>query len=257
MDRRRFLTTLPAPLAASQASSTGPPEVIELTWVYLRNSAEQQANRARKFWAEAMAPAMRRAGAGVVGLLSPVIAPATPSILVVASYPSLARWEEACTKLEEDKDLLKALEAYHTGTGFEYQRMERWLLRAFKSFPKIMPPERPQSGSHVFELRTYESENTLTLARKVHQFDHGEIEIFRKVGIRPVFFGYALAGPHIPHLTYLVVFDSLAHRDEAWTRFRQDPDWEKLRTNPAYTDPGLVTNITNAIFNSIPGSDIV
>jgi len=259
MNRRSFLV-LPAIGLGAGGSSVAASErtgIIELTWVRLRNGPEQQTTRARKFFGEAMAPALRRAGAKAVGVFSPVIAEATPSLLVVAGYDSLAHLEQAYAKLDQDKELARALQAYHEAEGFEYQRMERWLLRAFRTFPSIVTPKQEAGRSHIFELRTYESENALTLERKVHMFDNGEIDIFRKLGFQCVFFGYALASPRMPHLTYMVAFNSLADREQSWDRFRKDPDWEKLRTKPEYSNPGLVTNIHSAIYESIPGSDIV
>ena len=47
-------------------------------------------------------------------------------------------------------------------------------------------------------------------------FDEGEIAIFRKVGMIPVFFGEALAGGNLPQLTYLLAYDDMAARDKSW-----------------------------------------
>ena len=59
-------------------------------------------------------------------------------------------------------------------------------------------PKRPR----LFNLRIYESHNERAAATKIHMFENGEIEIFKKVGLTPVFF-YAdghRSCPAEPHL---------------------------------------------------------
>ena len=50
----------------------------------------------------------------------------------------------------------------------------------------------------------------------------GEIAIFRKVGMTPVFFGQTVAGRNLPNLTYMIGYDDLAARERAWKAFGGD-----------------------------------
>jgi hypothetical protein len=124
--------------------------------------------------------------------------------------------------------------------------------------PKIdVPPAEKGKEPRVFELRIYESNNPLTLRRKVGMFeDGGELAIFRRVGIRPVFFGTTLAGGRMPNLTYLVCYDSLADRERAWKTFLADPEWLKLRARPGLSDAEIVSNISNTLLRPLPFSPI-
>ena len=70
------------------------------------------------------------------------------------------------------------------------------------------------------------------------------IEIFRKVGLTPVFFGRTLAGTRMPSLTYMLVHDNMAAREKSWDAFRTSPDWKALAATPGYSDPEIVSNIT-------------
>jgi len=91
--------------------------------------------------------------------------------------------------------------------------------------------------------------------KKIEMFNEGgEIAIFKKTGLQPVFFGETIIGPKLPNLTYMLVFDDMAMRDERWGTFGGDPDWKKLRANPAYKD--AVSNTTDIILRPAQYSQI-
>ena len=119
-----------------------------------------------------------------------------------------------------------------------------------------VPSARSESKTHIFELRTYESNNQRSLARKIRMFDEGEIAIFRKVGMIPVFFGEALAGRNLPQLTYLLAYDDMAARDKSWAAFGAHPEWTKMKNEPGASDAEIVSNISNAILRPLPFSSI-
>jgi hypothetical protein len=106
-------------------------------------------------------------------------------------------------------------------------------------------------------MRTYESNNPATLRRKVRMFEQGgELGIFRRVGIQPVFFGTAISGQNLPCLTYMVCYDDLAGRDKAWKAFLADPEWLKLRAQPGLADAEIVSNISNTLLRPLPFSPV-
>ena len=57
----------------------------------------------------------------------------------------------------------------------------------------------------------------------------GELSIFRRTGLRPVFFGNNLIGDRLPSFTYMLTFDDMAAREKNWAAFIDDPEWKKLR----------------------------
>jgi hypothetical protein len=87
-------------------------------------------------------------------------------------------------------------------------------------------------------------------------FGDGEIDIFRRVGMTPVFFGQTIVGPRMPNLTYMLAFDDLAAREKLWNVFSADPEWQKMRNGPDTTNPEIVSNITNVILRPLPFSPI-
>ncbi len=84
----------------------------------------------------------------------------------------------------------------------------------------------------------------------------GELEIFRRVGLTPVFFGRTLVGTRVPNFTYMLVHESLATREKSWDAFRTDPEWKKLSATAGYRDADIVTNITTWFLRPASSSQI-
>ena len=258
MKRRRFLAAAAGaavvnPMSAAAAKKS----IISMDWIRMRNSPDQQMQRMRDFLGKSFAPAAKRAGFGPLGLFSNSIGPGSPSILVVIGYPDFASLDSFEQKLMADKEFAKGAEGLMGLPGLIYQRAERSLLRAFESAPNIeAPPTEGRTSNRVFEIRTYESNTGATLHRKIKMFDDGEIGIFRRLNMAPVFFGETIVGTNMPNLTYMLGYDSLAAREKAWQAFGQDPEWQKMRSQPGVSDAEVVSNISNWIVTPLPGSDI-
>jgi hypothetical protein len=123
--------------------------------------------------------------------------------------------------------------------------------------PKLEVPSFPAGGaSRMFELRTYESHSRKAHLKKVEMFNVGEISIFRRTGLTPVFFGQTMIGSRLPNLTYLLGFENAEAREKAWSTFVADDEWKKLRATPGYTDAEIVSNISNVLLRPAPYSQI-
>jgi hypothetical protein len=260
MTRRKFAGAAAAGtagLAQSAAAQSKAPAVFELRYFRLRNSQDQQRQRTADFLRDAVMPAAKRAGISTLGFFTTAVGPDMPSILMVSSHASLAALEAATGKLAADKEYAKALEAFSNAPGLGYMRMETSLLRAFDGMPQIeVPPADEKRPARVFELRIYESNNSVSLRKKIGMFENGEIAIFRKTGLLPVFFGHTIAGPRMPNLTYMLAFDDLAAREKNWRTFVTSPEWKKLSATPGLSDAEVVSNISSSILSPLPFSPI-
>jgi hypothetical protein len=259
MDRRQFLVAaaggylgmaVPAGAAESKRS------IIEMRRFKLRNNQEAMTQRTNDYIAKTYVPALNRAGVSPVGVFGSLIGPDSPFVLTVAQFPTVAAWEESAAKLASDAEFTKSNEAYLNG-ALQYVRMEVTLLRGFPSMPLIEVP-KPLSGgkTRIFEIRTYESNNPKTLARKIRMFDEGEIDLFRKAGMAPVFFGETIVGRNMPNLTYMVGYDDLAAREKTWSTFVSHPEWKKMLAQPGVSDAEIVSNISNSIVRPTASSAI-
>jgi NIPSNAP len=257
--RRRTLISAAAGAAAAPGlpAPSGAPAILELRYYQMRNSAEGQMQRTPEFLRNSWMPAAQRAGIRPAGFFTSVIAPNSPFLLALSSCQTLAAYETAMEKLAADKAFQKELTAYDSSPGLGYARLDTTLLRSFATMPAIeTPPVDANRPARVFELRVYESNNATTLRRKIRMFDEGEIAIFRRLGLAPVFFGETIVGRNMPNLTYLLAFDDLAAREKAWRAFGADPEWQKLRAQPGLSDAEIVSNVSNAILRPLPFSPI-
>jgi hypothetical protein len=86
--------------------------------------------------------------------------------------------------------------------------------------------------------------------------DMGEMEIFRRSGLTPVFFGKTIVGPRMPNFVYMLVHENMAARDKSWDAFRTNPDWKKLASTPGYADADIVSNITTVFLRPASYSQV-
>ncbi len=221
----------------------------------------------------ALIPALGRLGIGPVGVflyapeLNPPPAakpgqppppppPTPPSLYVLIRYTSLDQIATVATRLAADAEYQKAGEAYLRVPSSDpvYDRIESSLLLAFEGMPAL---DAPAKQARIFQLRTYESHSETAAKKKIELFNKaGEIAIFRRCGLKPVFFGETLVGLRMPNLTYMLTFPDDNTRKEAWNKFRTDPEWLKLKVMPEYADKNIVSKIWNRVLKPASYSQI-
>jgi len=236
------------PASASRA-------ILELRYYHLRSG--KQVDKTTAYLQHGLVPAAERAGIRPLGCFSALIAPDTPFMLTLASYPSMAAFDAAREKLAADKEFQRAVDEYNTPGELSFMRMENSLLWAFPSFAQVTPPPASdKAAARVFEIRTYEAPTETGLAHKIDMFGRGEFDIFRRLHMLPVFAGQTIVGTHLPNLTYMLAFDDLAAREKCWAAFSADPEWQKLQASVGFPGAEMVDNITNTIVRALPFSPI-
>ncbi len=256
MNRREFLAVAGAvgtsSLAAAAGGDDGKQQYFE--WREYRLHVGSKKNLVGNFLREVGIPAMNRAGIGPVGVFSAMYGPNAPTLYVLLVHKSLDTVVNSASLLMADDEYRKAGADFVDAPLSEpaYVRMESSLMLAFKDMPKLRVPEKKR---RIFELRTYESHSIKANKKKIEMFNEGgEIAVFLKTGLEPVFFGETIIGPRMPNLTYMLVFEDLADRDKKWDVFRVAPEWKKLSGDPQYRD--TVSNITDIILRPEPYSQI-
>jgi len=238
--------------AASAGEASGQTAAAELEYYVwrqyiLRNGAAPR--RLADYLQNAAIPALNRIGHSPVGAFEVVTGVPGPTAFVLVPLPKLASLGEMEAKLQGDQEYLRAAAPYLDATAADpaYIRQETSLLSAFPRFPKlVVPAATAAKAPRLFELRTYESPSEKAHLAKVKMFSEmGEIEIFKRVGLTPVFFSRTTIGPRMPSLVYMLVYDNMAAREKNWDTFRNDPEWKKLSATPGFTDPEIVSNITS------------
>jgi hypothetical protein len=263
MFRRDFLSLVPVlpAFARGQAAPTGSadgPSIYEWRQYSLRTGTESR--RLDDYLQNALLPALNRLGHSPIGVFQVTFGLPTPTTFVLTPFTSADALFTREAKLDADEAYLKAGAAYldAAATDPAYIRQEVSILAAFPQFPRIVVPAATAAkGPRIFELRTYESPSEKAHRAKVKMFaEMGEIDIFKRVGLTPVFFSRTLAGPRMPSLVYMLTHENLAARDKNWSAFGPDPEWRKLSQTPGYTDPEIVSNITTVLLRPAAYSQI-
>ncbi|MCB1125830.1 MAG: NIPSNAP family protein [Verrucomicrobiae bacterium] len=271
MKRRDFLTTSAAATFGMAATTLGPgtataatagsKALLELRTYHFASAAKQQAFV--DFLATAAIPALNRAGVKPVGAWR-LLKDDNPGLKLEADstdlYVLLPHGSPASVA-----GLVKTLsgDSWFTSDGAgtlmapkdspAYTRFESSLLLAFDGAPQVEVPTL--AADRLLQLRIYESHSDERALAKIAMFNEGgEIAIFRRCGMNPVFFGQALVGTKLPNLTYALGFENEAAMKEGWGKFGKDPGWLQLRNDPTYAD--TVSNITNLVLRPVKGSQI-
>ena len=96
----------------------------------------------------------------------------------------------------------------------------------------------------IYEMRTYETMPG-ELQKLNDRFEHVTMGYFEKYNIRPIGFWTEDVGAN-NRLVYLLAFDNLAERDNAWARFRADKERIKAFAESEKDGP-LVAKVYNTI----------
>jgi hypothetical protein len=273
MDRRNFVAAVitgggawlaaGARADASQGNPAGGPgrsrEYYELRRYRLRRGPGQ--TMVDTYLRTAAVPAWQRAGAGPIGVFSVMIGQDNPSFYVLLVHKTLDAFASLPERLAADTEYEKAAAPYlgAEAAAPAFVRIDASLMRSFDAVPKVeLPFGGAENGRRprIFELRTYESHSEKAAKKKIEMFNGGEIAIFRRAGLTPVFFGETLIGAGMPNLSYMLVYEDMAARDKQWSAFSADPEWKKLSTTPGYTDPEIVSSISNTYLRPTAYSQI-
>jgi hypothetical protein len=242
-------------ITAEQQNAQAKPsrEFYQLRCYTLRNGP--QAMLAQNYFQHAFIPALNRMGIPQVGTFKLDIGPDTPSYYVLIPSTSAEKLLTLDLDLPRDTEFAKAAADFWTApaTATAFERVDVTMMSAFAGFPKLIAPK---PGKRIFQLRTYESPSYATHMKKVGMFEDGEIAIFQKTGLTPVFFAHNLSGTKLPSLTYMLTFADVAELTAHWSAFGSSPEWKELSHRPGLSDAEIVNNITNLYLSPLPSSQI-
>lgn len=218
------------------------PEFYELRVYTLKNATQQKL--VEDFFQNAAIPALNRYGRKTIGVFTEQKPEGQTKLYALIPFESMKDFMNITDKLATDETYLKAGAAYLNAPAAEpaYERIQSSLLKAFAGMPKM---QVPANTPRIFELRRYESSGEAAGKKKIDMFDNvGEIEIFKRVGLTPVFFGETIIGEMRPNLTYMLTFDNMEEHDKNWKLFVSDPEWTRIKAIPGYEDAKTVSRIT-------------
>lgn len=195
---------------------------------------------------KALIPALNRRGVKNVGVFTEPAAKDGPAVWLLIPHRSLDAMSGINDAINADAAVLAAGAEYlRVGKAdAAYDRIDTWLHIAFAGLPRLVVPALTrEKRARIFELRIYESFSEVTALKKVAMFNAGEIEVMQQVGLAPVFYGQALVGRDLPHLSYMLCSADRATHDRNWKAFLDHPVWKRLVADPQYAD--TVSKITS------------
>lgn len=225
-------------------------EFYELRVYTLKNATQQKL--VEDYFQNAAIPAYNKLGSKSIGVFTELQPEGQGKIYVLIPYNSAQDFIDVTDKLSNDAAYQQAGAAYLNASVAEpaYERIQSSFLKAFAGMPKLQPPPGKPG---IFELRRYESASEAAGKKKIEMFnDVGEMAIFKRVGLTPVFFGETLIGEMRPNLTYMLTFNDMADHDKKWKAFVDDPEWNRIKAIPEYADAKIVSNITRTFL--VPAS---
>ena len=264
MKRRSFVKTsvlatvagaiIPQIDMAAKTFKTDSREFYELRIYTLKN--DQQQKLVEDYFKNAAIPALNRLGNKNIGVFTELKPAGQTKIYALIPYSSLDDFLTVQNKLAKDAVYQEQGAPYLNAPATDpaYERIESSLLEAFAHMPKM---DAPQDKPRIFELRRYEHATESAGKKKLEMFNEaGEIDVFKRLGFRPVFFGETLIGELRPNLIYMITFDDMAAHDSHWKAFGSDPQWKKISAVPDYADAKLVSHITSIFLSPAACSQI-
>ncbi len=106
----------------------------------------------------------------------------------------------------------------------------------------------------LYELRVYDC-CPGCLPALLNRFQNHTTKIWERHGIRQGGFWTTLIGNSNHRLTYFLVWESLAEREQKWAKFQADPEWNKARAESEKDGP-IVANVVSEILTPTAFSSV-
>ena len=218
MNRRTWFFSLGVSAAGSLAglSAVTDPQVNKRSWVLslesFRISHAKQMARLHTYLGGTFLPYLAQVHRGPKMFLEAIVAPHTPQALVMTAFPSFDEMIEIRNKVADHPGIQRARADLESG--------ESQILVTTADSLRFHDGRDCRRGS-IYELRSCQA---LAWRDKPPAAANAA---FRRAGIHPIVTASA-AGEHLPRFTYLVPFESLAVRQEAWARLDADSEWSGL-----------------------------
>ena len=179
--------------------------------------------------------------------LEAIVAPHTPETLVLAVYSSFNEMLEVRTRISSDPRVRRAWSGIESAQVLDDVRSH--VLIVNEELVRF-PAESAIVKSGLFEVRTWH-------APAWREGPPPEVSsVLSRIGIRPIVGGATAAGEHLPRFTYVVPFDSLAARQQAWARLDGDAQWTEMQRESITRYGSGVRTTAKAIYKLAPYSPL-
>ena len=184
MKRRAFLSTGAAlgitpvmgmsALGGFEQSQTKRQQYFE--WIRYHLPMGNRRGYVSDYYRDVAIPALNKAGINNVGVFNVNRGPNNPTLHVIIPHPTLESIVTLNDRLLDDQNFVKAGERFLKSPSSEmaFVSMEKSILKAFSHLPEIVvPTQKKENKSRIFQVRTYEAPSLTASKRKIHMFNEG------------------------------------------------------------------------------------
>ena len=175
---------------------------------------------------ESAMPIWQRLGIESVGFWPVLIGPYSPRLTSIIAWESLEQRERLWDAFLDDGEWREVLQRQPEDPTRTFTNT---ILRPIPGSPVARHDNQPpRLTGGAFELRTMTFEDQAKLRQAAAWYAEVGLAQARRhgmfvMGIWETYIGVA------PQITYMLVFENLAHRERAWASFYTDPAWPRLQ----------------------------
>ncbi|HKV92131.1 MAG TPA: NIPSNAP family protein [Candidatus Angelobacter sp.] len=206
-----------------------------------------QVQHLRSYVADTLLPCMDRLSNSPRMCLEAIVAPHTPQTLLLTMYSSFNEMLEVRDRIASDRRVRRAWAGIESAQVLDDARSQVLIVNEESV---RFPTESAFAQAGLFEVRTWHSPAWPGgMAPEVSSVLH-------RVGIDPIVAGATVAGEHLPRFTYVVPFDSMAARQQAWDRLDRDAQWMEMQRESMNRFGSGARTTAKAIYKLAPYSPL-
>ena len=190
----------------------------------------------------------QRIGIEPVGFWSVIVGTPSPRLTYMLAWEDLAQRQELWDRFEADAEWQEVRQ--ETNAAWGGSPIHTFTSEILKPTDYSRAPRRDNQPARlaggVFELRTYHFDDMAKLGQAVRWFGESALPDFDAHGLYAMGFWTTYIGV-APRLTYLLVFENLAHRERAWASYYTDPAWPARQDGLYPGGQPLITRIDSVV----------
>ncbi len=179
--------------------------------------------------------------------LEAVVAPHTPQTLLLTVHSSFNQMLEERARIAADACVRRAWAGIESAQVLDDVRSHVLIVNEESV---RFPAKSASVKSGLFEVRTWH-------APAWHVGSAPELNsVLSRIGVDPIVAGATVAGEHLPRFTYVLPFESLAARQQAWDRLDDDAQWIEMQRESTARFGSSARTTAKAIYKLAPYSPL-
>ena len=201
----------------------------------------------RSYIGDTLLPCMDQLRSTTRMCLEAIVAPHTPQTLLLTVYSSFDEMLEVRARIASDPRVRRSWAGIESAQVLDDVRSH--VLIVSEELVRF-PAESAFVKSGLFEVRTWHAPAWRGgLAPEVSS-------VLSRIGVDPIVAGATVAGEHLPRFTYVVPFDDLAARQQAWVRLDTDAQWMEMQRESTSRFGSGARTTAKAIYKLAPYSPL-